>query len=92
MSWSVLKMGTREKVRLAVEADFDKHARSYEGTEEERDLIAAKERVLSAIDATSVAGDSYSPDGYGVSVDCSGTRSVYNVNIRLDVKRIALAI
>lgn len=93
MSWSVYKTGTKEKVRAACEAEFDRCAKMYEGQEEEKDVLAAKERTLSAIDGLNVAADPYSGGGdYGVDVAASGSRGTTTVDLHVAVKRVALLI
>lgn len=51
MSWSVAANGEKEEVRKMISNQFDVSINTYKGTEEEQDVIAAKERVLSLIDA-----------------------------------------
>jgi hypothetical protein len=87
MSWSITMMGTREKVREACDSEFDKSAKAYAGQEEEKDVLSAKERCLSAIDSLKL--DEF---GNAVSVRCSGSRSTYSCNINVSVERISLKV
>lgn len=91
MSWSVSKVGIKEKVREACIADFDKAAKGYEGKEEEQDILMAKTRVLSALAEIDTNPDMWTPN-YGVSVSASGSRSTYSCTINIAVTRTGLII
>lgn len=84
MSWSVNKMGDKDKVRAACVEEFEKCANRYTGTDEERDILAARERVLSCLDAMTL------DPGFGVKVECSGSRSQFWLNLKAEVGRIEL--
>lgn len=94
MSWSVYKTGTKDKVRAACEAEFDRCAKMYEGKEEERDVRAAKECALSAIDELDMSSTAYDPPGstYGVDVKANGSRGSYSTTIAVNVTRVQLLI
>jgi hypothetical protein len=85
MSWVVSRQGSPGRVKEVASKDFDDRAAQYAGQEEQTDVLAAKERALSALDNLKI--DEF---GNGVSVDCSGSRSEFFTNIRIDVKRIHL--
>lgn len=69
MSWSVSSKGLNEKVAEDVSKQFDQAANIYKGTEEEKDVLSAKDRCLQLL-------RDLKPDEYanGVEVDCSGSR------------------
>lgn len=86
MSWSVSKMGSKDKVREAVAKDFDRCAANYAGKEEEQDVLAVKERALAAIDELDT------PAGIGVSISASGSRGAWSTTFTLQVQRIELLV
>lgn len=49
MSWGVKAVGTKGAVQAELEKQFDAAAKTYEGTEEEKDVLAVKERALAAV-------------------------------------------
>lgn len=91
MSWSIQRTGTREAVATAVAADLDKSAAQYEGHEEQKDILAAKERILAVIAGLDMTPDTWCPV-YGVQVTASGSASKYSSNIHIGVTRIALTL
>lgn len=67
MSWSIQKkIGAPDKVRAAVEPEFDNAAKCYAGKPEEQDVLAAKAAVLSWLDEV--------PAGQAAIVEAHGSR------------------
>ena len=89
MSWSVYAMGTKEAVKAKVAADLDACAKNYAGKEEEKDVLMAKERTLSAIDELGLGPTPYNKTP-GVSVKANGSRSTYSCSINVDLMVISL--
>jgi hypothetical protein len=91
MSWSVSYIGTKDKVRAACEASLDTTAKSYEGKEEQKDVLAAKERILAAIDGLNVDEPSATGTTTGIKVDANGSRTdgMY-CSIQITVTRVWL--
>jgi len=92
MSWSVSSVGTREDVKKNAAEWFDTAAMNYKGTEEEKDIMTAKERALSVVDEIDL--NTYTPDGQPmlVNVYCYGSRStidgkVSEASIHISVSR-----
>lgn len=71
MSWSVNKRGSKDEVIAYANTGFDAAAAQYKGTEEETDVILAKERALSLI--ATAKPDEARPI---VSLSAYGSRSV----------------
>lgn len=67
MSWSVNTGGmTREDAKRTLAQHYDSSAALYAGKEEQKDVLAVKDRVLSLIDALDLAdGDAISVTSYG---------------------------
>jgi hypothetical protein len=83
MSWSISKtMGVASAVRAAVEPDFDRAAKSYAGTPEEADVVAAKTSVLAWLDKK--------PEGSGVIVEASGSRGDGWLSVKIDCHAVPL--
>lgn len=87
MSWSVNAIGTKDKVRAKVEADFDNAAKSYAGQEEEKDVLAAKDRCLSSIDEMQT-----DEHANAIKVECSGSRSTWSMSMKVEVQRVRIDI
>lgn len=87
MSWSLTKIGTKEKVRDAAAAEFDRCAAMYAGKEEEKDVLAVKERALAAIDEL----DTSAP-GVGINLTASGSRGSWSTSFSLQVQRVDLLV
>jgi len=85
MSWSTTKLGTKNEVRKQIEEDLDRCAANYKDQEEEKDVLAAKERALSAIDELN-AGPNYN----GVQVTANGSRSSYGMTMSVQVQAMQL--
>lgn len=91
MSWSIEVVGTKAGVAKHVAESLDKTAKMYEGKEEAKDVHAAKERILAAVEAMDLEGQ-----GYAVKVSASGSQSwtgkgaVYAV-MRIEISRVVLA-
>lgn len=83
MSWSTSKMGTKAEVKDAVLADLDICAKGYAGTEEEKDILLAKERLASAIDG-------FTSDA--IQVDASGSRGSGWFTLSLQIKGLSLVL
>lgn len=93
MSWSVNRIGSKEKVREAVVVELDRAAASYAGKEEEKDVLTAKERILSAIEELDMSPDPYvAGSTSAVQVSANGSRSGYSATISIHVQRVALLI
>jgi hypothetical protein len=88
MSWSLSESGSKDNVREACTIAFDLSAKQYAGKEEEKDVLAVKERVLSAIDALDVAPDGYAEKGYSVKVNAYGSRGASATTLHAEVSRI----
>lgn len=80
MSWSITVVGAKDALKVELEQQFDKAAKNYAGTEEEKDVLAVKERALAAV-------ESFTPTDYlnGLKVDAAGSRYSGGVNFRLEV-------
>ena len=92
MSWFVEFRGTKEAVRKKVEAAFDQQAKTYEGKEEGKDILACKERALVLIDAC-VMEDFAN----GLEFKASGSHSassagLMSANFSVSVTRIHLSL
>lgn len=81
MSWSVSATGTKEAVRAAAESQFDNAERNYAGTEEGKDVAAARARTLSMIDELDMTPTDVSPSPIA-SVSCYGSRSTADGKLR----------
>lgn len=75
MSWGIDINGTKEGSAKFAAAELDRIAAGYAGKEEEKDILAVKERVLSLIAAMDLTKDSYI-DWNAVTVKASGSHSV----------------
>lgn len=87
MSWSLEKKGTVEKVREAVIAEFDRCAAMYAGKEEEKDVLAVKERALASL-------GEFKPDVFlnAIGVVASGSRGPNWTTIKLEITTFHLEI
>lgn len=90
MSWSLDKKGTVEKVREAVIAEFDRCAAQYAGKEEEKDVLAVKERTLVALAEFAEALPSQYANA--VSVVASGSHGVGWMSLKVDITSLRLEI
>ena len=86
MSWSVSIVGTKAAVAKKAAEAFDAAAKNYEGKEEAKDVLAAKERALVALAEAPANG------GNGVSVEANGSRSTGYVSMNVLVKGVYLAL
>jgi hypothetical protein len=93
MSWSIEVTGTKEGVCRAVSEQLDRQARTYEGKPEGVDIIAAKEKILDAVERVPLDGISN-----GISVKANGSQcttsdgSVLYMSSSVSVSRVALAL
>ena len=95
MSWSISKTGTKTKVMDAVGKALDAAALPYAGTDEEKDILAVRERAMNALMNFDLQPDPVmmlAGSTYGVSVEAHGSRSSYGVTVALEIKRIVLTI
>lgn len=98
MSWSVSASGKdKAQVRDEAAARFDQAALNYKGTEEEKDIVQAKERALSMLDELDLTIDVGPGDPpWAANVYCYGSRSTYSskvvsASIHVSVDRIKAA-
>lgn len=83
MSWSIQKqIGNADKVRAAVEPDFNNAAKNYAGTPEEQDILRAKESVFAWLDRV--------PDGKAAQVEACGSRGEGWLSIKVECSVIKL--
>lgn len=96
MSWGIEITGSKEGVKKQLAAQLDKIAAGYEGKEEAKDILVAKERLSSLVDACDCTPDAYFAWN-GVVVKASGSHSindkgVVNASMNLSVTRTNLAL
>lgn len=88
MSWSTERTGTQAAVRAAVHADLTKAAANYDGQQEGRDILGARDSILTAIDGLKC--DEFAN---GVRVSASGSCSPgFSSYLRIEVTRVALTL
>lgn len=78
MSWSLKVQGTKSEIKNKAAVEFDRAAKMYEGQEEEKDVLAVKERMLVEVEQfpdNVLAPDSVAPNGYDVTVYAYGSRT-----------------
>ena len=97
MSWGIEITGTKEGASKKVAESFDKMAANYAGKEEGKDILAAKDRVLSLIEATDLTVDPYGMDWNGVYVSAGGShgwtdKGLTSAEFRAKVTRVVLAL
>lgn len=80
MSWGIEHTGTKDAVIAAVTTDLDRTAKSYEGKEEAKDVLSAKERIVSLINALDLSKDTYT-DWNGVTVKANGSHSTSGAGV-----------
>lgn len=79
MSWSVSAAGTKDEVRAAITAQFDSCAKHYEGQEEGKDIDAARERAMTALDELDLGiGMAEGQPARNASVSAWGSRSSWD--------------
>jgi hypothetical protein len=89
MSWSISRTASKEKVLAVLAEDFDKAAAQYAGKEEEKDVLAVKDRAIAAVNDLKLDTDWAN----AVKVEASGSRSDgWSANLTLSVQRIHLDI
>lgn len=96
MSWSIEVTGTRAGVIKKVTEQLDKTAAQYGGTEEGKDVLVAKEKILSLVGALDLTPDSYYENN-GVVVKANGSHSVgtkglVGANMAISVLRTSLTL
>lgn len=96
MSWSIEVTGTKAGAAKKVSEGLDKIAANYKGQEEAKDVLAAKERILSLIAAADLTSDGYA-DWNVVIVKAGGSHSVsakgiMNASMQLSVVRSSVAL
>jgi hypothetical protein len=97
MSWSIEVSGNKAGVAKKAAEQLDKIATSYEGKEEAKDVAAAKERILSTLEALELGPDPYGNEWNGVTVKASGSHStgakgVWSSSMQIAISRTSLAI
>jgi hypothetical protein len=86
MSWGISRIGSKEKVLALIAEDFDKAAAQYKGKEEERDVLAVKERAISAVNDLKLE-----EFANAVQVTANGSRSDgWSASFNLNVQRVRL--
>lgn len=96
MSWSIEVTGTKAGVAKKVAEQLDKIALAYEGKEEAKDVLAAKERLLSLVEAMDLGSDGYT-EWNAVIVKANGSHSTMgkglgSASMQLSVIRTSLAL
>jgi hypothetical protein len=99
MSWSFEHTGTKEAVKAATAKTLDKIAANYGGeggSEEAKDILSAKARILSIVDALQMGSDGYA-EWNGAKVSGSGSHStsgsgVTSASCTYSVQRVALVL
>lgn len=77
MSWAIDFTGTKSDVAKKVTEELDKVATRYEGKEEAKDVLAAKERILAIVQAVALTKEpSELPGWNAVSVRAAGSHSL----------------
>lgn len=93
MSWSLSVQAPRSEIKAKAAEAFETAAKPYAGTEEERDVLAVRDRLLVEIEMFQdgvLAPDKDAPNGYDVSVYAYGSRSAGTgwVSVHGEVSRI----
>src|SRR5579859_1067045 len=98
MSWGIEVTGTKDAVKAKVVEYLDKSAASYKDSspQECADILAAKERILSLVDALDLSADQYT-NWNGVIVKGGGSHSstsgkVLSASFQVSVQRTSLAL
>jgi hypothetical protein len=94
MSWGIEITGSKEGVVQAVAEQLNKISENYTGKEEARDVLTARDRIVSLVAALDLSKDSYA-DWNGVIVKASGSHStndkgVMSANMSISVTRTSL--
>lgn len=79
-------MGAADKVRAAVEIEFDRAAANYAGKTEANDVISAQAAVMSWI------REANCKDGEGICVEANGSRGESWCNVKVECSKIRLLI
>jgi hypothetical protein len=99
MSWSIDVTGTKSAVVKKVTEQLDKIAASYEGKEEAKDVLAAKERILALVGAVDLepAEEGKPPSPNAIQVKANGShaltaKGIDGARMSINVTRTHLAI
>jgi hypothetical protein len=97
MSWSIEITGSKEGVVQAVAEQLGHMAANYEGSEEARDIVLAKDRILALIGALELGKDSYGVEWNGIRVVAKGSQlrsgsGIVSANFDVLVVRTNLAL
>jgi hypothetical protein len=97
MSWGIEITGSKAGVAKKVVEQLDKIATTYQGKEEGKDVLAAKERILATIEALELGVDKHGFDWNAVIVKASGSHSVsdkgiWSATMTISVTRSSLAL
>jgi hypothetical protein len=99
MSWSIDVTGTKSAVVKKVTEQLDKIAANYEGKEEAKDVLAAKERILALVAAVDLepAEEGKPPSPNAIQVKASGShaltaKGIDGARMSINVTRAHLAI
>jgi hypothetical protein len=85
MSWAISMVGTKSDVSAKAAAELDKIAANYEGKEEAKDVLAAKERILAIVEAVDLE------EGWNaISVKATGSHSLSDKGITKAEMTIAI--
>lgn len=96
MSWSIEVTGTKEGVTKKVTEQLDQIAKNFGEKEEAKDVLAAKERILSLIGVLDLSSDGYT-DWNCVKVNANGSHAVgskglNNASMQISVQRMSIAL
>ncbi len=99
MSWGIDVTGTKAGALKKVAEQLDRIAATYEGKEEGKDVLAAKERIVSLVEALALGPDQYGTDWNAVNVKAGGSHSttsgdkpLLSATMQITVSRTSLAL